>query len=71
MCIYIYIYIYRYELKPSLWNKVHLEKSIVTQLTKISPTSMETEGSLSCSLKPGFGPYPEPDEFSPSLSLPF
>jgi hypothetical protein len=55
--------------KLFLWNRILLEKLIVTQLVeKFSPPPfMEPEGSLPCSQEPAAGPYPEPDESSGHL----
>jgi hypothetical protein len=44
------------------FSTVLLEKIIVTQLFKISPALMESEGSLLLSQEPATGPCPDPYE---------
>jgi hypothetical protein len=48
-----------------------LEKLIVSQIAKKFPTYVESESSLLCSREPATGPFPEPDEPSPQLPIPF
>ena len=52
------------------WNRVLLEKLIVSQLVKKFPTYYGTQRFVPCLQELTIGLYPEPDECSPSL-LPY
>jgi hypothetical protein len=55
----------------TLWGIVLLEKLIITQLVKNSPSLMEPECSLPFLQEPATGPYPEPDASNPHIPILF